>query len=333
MTHIKNHTHAHGSHNSGHHHFCHKLKNGHDFTYLLCDKSTHIHSGKHISTNKKGVETLLYAIDGVKVHDAKPHAKSHAHQGHAHSHHAARNAQDHHEHASHPKRKRRKISQQGEAGQTINKARRRSTEASKPTTPETQTPNTDTANSVNQASAAAQAKPISNLAQYIAANPNKIVPYLVDEKGQDAPNSQAGLGIVKDEASGKFVVLDDALQSIPLETNDPTKLTENDKKAIAAALQAGKLHIGKFVDAQAQPPAASDPANQAPASKPAVNTDAAPTGTQNTAPLGGPMGGETKIQPTGGATPAESTTPEVPATPPTVQPATGGTPADAPPAK
>ncbi len=315
MTHIK----KHHAHNEGHHHFVTRQKNGHKFTSLFCDSKTHLHSGKPIRT-KNGVREILYSKDGVKIIDPQPHTN---HQGHSHKisgkKAVAHKAEDHGI-TSQPKRKRKKISRQGEAGHIINKARRRaaSNEPTKPVATDenqpAQTPNATSANTPTPT------QPISNLAQYIAANQNKVTPYFLDEKGQEVQNSQTGLGIVKDETTGKYVALDDGLQSIPLETTDPTKLTDNDKKAIAAALQAGKLRMGKFVEAQA--PAPQEPSTNAPVT-PNATPAVAPTGAGavQEQPLA-PIGGETKISPNGDATQTVPVTPTEPVVP-AQQPTTG----------
>jgi hypothetical protein len=325
MTHIKKH-----SDHDGHHHTASFTRNGHSYKFLHCDSKTHKHAGGQGASKHEGFQQYLLEKDGVKVVGSKPHAN---HSGHT----AVKRAKGASSSVK-PKRKLRRSradSAGGEARQNI-KAKQRA--ASKEAPVENTNPE---ANSINPTAANAP-QPQSNLAQFLAANPNlkaKLLP--LDKDGNVSTDTSSGVAIIK-QPDGKCVVMgENSSVTFDLETTDPENPTPKDLQMIAARLKsadpAQKLYVGKFVDAQTQPPAASEPATQSPVPQPAGNTpansNAAPTGTPNNPPLGGPLGGETKIQPTGGAAPTESTTPEVPATPPTVQPAPGGTPADAPAAK
>jgi hypothetical protein len=318
MTHIKNHNHAHAhrSHNDSHHHFVHKQKNGHDFTYLLCDKQSHIHSGKHISTDKKGVEKILYAIDGVKVVSSKPHANHSGHTGVKHSKGASS--------AVKPKRKLRRPRAEntgGEAGQAMRRKQRAAAKAAP-----TEAPNTSPDSGSVNPTAANAAQPQSNLAQFLAANPSlKVKLYPISQDGSQSNDTSSGIAIIK-QPDGKCVVMgENSSATFDLETTDPEKPTPKDLQMIAARLKsadpAQKLYVGKFVEAQGAAPASGAPTNMP------NDPTAAPAGAPNTQPLSGPIGGGTQIQPNGGetpavpATPAEPATPELPAAPAAVPPA------------
>jgi hypothetical protein len=324
MTHIKkNH-----SHTDGHHHFVTRQKNGHKFTSLFCDSKTHLHSGKPIRT-KNGVREILYAKDGVKVVEPKPHAN---HQGHSHKISGKKDVAhkaENHVPASRPKLKRKKISRQGEAGHIINKARRRaaSKETAKPAAT-TEAPSTENANTVNQ-NTNTPPQATSNLAQFLAANPNlkfKLLP--VDKDGAPSSDTTSGVAIIK-QHDGKCVVMgENSSATFDLETTDPEKPTAKDLEMIAARLKsndpAQKLYIGKFVEAQA--PAPQEPSTNAPAT-PNATPAVAPTGdgAVQEQPLA-PIKSETKISPNGDAPQTVPVTPTDPVVPAQELPISGVTP-------